>query len=389
MREAERLAERRRYAEAVRTLELAMIAGDSSETLLRDLAGYYRKVGDLRRATGLLKPLADRARPRPWHLLEVAGMLVDQGKFTEAEGYLARFEELKPKDPRADRLRRRAAERLSIVHLYPGARLDTFAHNTAADDNFPHLTPDGSLLWASDRAGDGKRLSGWTGRAMVALYCAVPDETGGWQAPQRLPLRRNAGRVNVASPWMHGDTLYFSANGEAVDRAGDLPMQLYASARDGEDGGFAPGVRIGSQSAGALNLHPAVSPDGQWLYFASTAPSGFGGLDLYVCRRRADGGWGRPDNLGSAVNTERHDGFPVAAADGRLYFASQGHVGLGGFDLYVTERGPDGVWSAPRNLGEPVNGPGDETCWLPVAPRRAYLVSDRVGGDDDIYEVRW
>ena len=79
----------------------------------------------------------------------------------------------------------------------------------------------------------------------------------------------------------------------------------------------------------------------------------------------------------------------MAAADGALYFASQGHANLGGFDVFVTRERPDGTWTEPRNLGEPVNGEHDETGWLPVSLGRAYLVSDRVGGDDDIYEVTW
>ena len=402
---ASRLAGELQYAEAVRLLELALLEGDTSEQLRSDLAGYYQLTGDLRKATALTKPLADRDRPRPWHLLQIAGMLVDQGRLTEAEEYLRRFEGLKPEDPRAERLRERGRRRADVRPLYPGARLDTFPHNTLADDGFPFVRRDSAgvpdaLYWASDRR-YGRSASGWTGRAMVGLY-AVPlggDPAAGAAAtPQRLEGRFNRGAVNVASPWLtpSGDTLFYSSNARQLNRDHELNMQLYyvVRRRDGEAGGPDLGdwrdpVRLPTQPPDPSCVHPTLSADGRWLYYAADAADSRGGLDLYRVERRRDGSWGRPRNLGGTVNTDRHDAFPVAARDGALYFASQGHANLGGFDVFVTRERPDGTWVEPRNLGEPVNGEFDETGWLPVRLGYAYLVSDRDGGDDDLYEVRY
>ena len=387
VREAAKLAERNQYAEAVRLLELAMVEGDTSEVLLTDLAGYYRKTGNLRMATALCKPLVDKPRPRPWHLLEVATMLVDQGRFGDAEPYLQRFEELKPLDGRADALRRRARERVRIQASYPGARLDTFLHNTHADDGFP-VVHDATLYWSSDRDGS-KRTSGWTGRPMVGIYEAPIGAEEPYGPADRTAGRFNRGTANVASPCLApgGDTLYYTANAERPNRRGELNMQLYYAVRRGDE--WRDPTRIASQPDQASCLHPSLSPDGRWLYFAADASDSRGGLDLYRMRRERDGTWGRPDNLGSTVNSDRNDGFPVAGTDGKLYFASQGHVGLGGFDVFVTELSADGSWVPPRNLGEPVNSDADETGWRPLTRTHALLVSNRVGGDDDIYEVRW
>ena len=389
VKEAAKLADDRQYAEAVRVLELAMVAGDTSEALLTDLAGYYKRTGNLRMATALCKPLVDKPRPRPWHLLEVATMLVDQGRFTDAEPYIRRFEEMKPRDTRATRLRERARERHAITARFPDARLDTFVHNTLADDGFPHVRG-GAVYWSSDRAGS-KRSSGWTGRPMVGLYRADLEPEHGYGPARRVDGRFNRGHVNAASPWLDrsGDTLFFTANAREANRAGEFNMQLFYALRRGPGQPWRDPARVPTQPADPSCLHPAVSPDGRWLYYAADASDSRGGLDLYRLARRPDGTWGAPDNLGSAVNTERHDGFPVAARDGRLYFASQGHNGLGGFDLFVTEETRPGVWSPPVNLGAPVNSEADETAWLPVRPGFALLVSDRAGGDDDIYEVRY
>lgn len=387
LKDAEVLANDHQYAEAVRLLELAMIEGDTSEVLMLTLADYYKKTGNLRMATALCKPLVDKDRPRPWHLLEVATMLVDQGRITDAEPYLQRFEELKPEDDRAERLRERARKRRGLNSLYPGARLDTFLHNTLADDGFP-FRRDSQLYWSSDREGS-KRLSGWTGRAMIGLYEATYEPEHGFGAPKRVEGKFNKGVTNTASPWVSpsGDTLLFTANGEQQNRKGDLNMQLFFATRRGD--GWKNAERIPTQQDQANCLHPTLSADGKWLYYAADAANSQGGLDLYRMAVKSDGTWGSPDNLGSTVNTERHDGFPVAAKDGKLYFASKGHIGLGGFDIFVTQELGNGQWSEPINLGEPVNSEFDETSWFLVNRNFAYLTSNRVGEDDDIYEVQW
>jgi len=387
LKEAEALADNHQYAEAVRLLELAMVEGDTTEVLMLTLADYYKKTGNLRMATALCKPLVDKDRPRPWHLLEVATMLVDQGRITDAEPYLLRFEELKPEDVRAERLRERARKRTGLSRLYPAARLDTFLHNTSADDGFP-FRRDSQIYWSSDRDGS-KKTSGWTGRAMVGLYESTFEAEHGLGEPNRVEAKFNKGVINTASPCLSkdGNMLLFTANSEDPNRQGELNMQLFYAMRKG--GEWKNAERIPTQQDQSNCLHPTLSANGKWLYYAADAADSKGGLDLYRMAINADGTWGRPDNLGSTVNTEKHDGFPVAAEDGKLYFASKGHIGLGGFDLFVTEELTNGKWSTPLNLGAPVNSEYDETGWFIVDRNFAYLTSNRVGEDDDIYEVRW
>lgn len=388
VKDAEKLAKELQYNDAVRLLELAMIDGDTSETLIFDLASYYKKTGNLRMATALCKPLVDKDRPRPWHLLEVATMLVDQGRFTEAEPYLLRFEELKPQDERAARLREYALSRRQINSRYPHARLDTFIHNTRADDGFAFMFGQ-TIYWSSDREGS-RKTSGWTGRPMVGLYTSQEAPEHGFGPVTRVDAKFNRGNTNTASPWLSssGDTLFFTANAETFNRRGEHNMQLYFAVR--KDGGdWKNAQRIEAQFDQPNCLHPTLSADGKWLYFAADASESRGGLDLYRMSVNADGSFGRPQNLGATVNSERHDAFPMAAKNGKLYFASQGHISLGGFDVFETEERPDGSWTEPVNLGEPINSEFDETGWFFIRNGEAILVSNRVGDDDDIYHVKW
>lgn len=108
--------------------------------------------------------------------------------------------------------------------------------------------------------------------------------------------------------------------------------------------------------------HPSLSADGKLLFFASTRPGGLGASDLWGSARRADGSWSKAVNLGPTLNTKGKDEFPFLHPDGQtLYFTSNGHPGMGDMDIFQVQLGTDNRWSQPKNLGYPINTPGEET----------------------------
>lgn len=133
--------------------------------------------------------------------------------------------------------------------------------------------------------------------------------------------------------------------------------------------------------------HPSLSMDGTRLYFVSDMPGGFGGTDIYVCRLQ-DGKWGEPENLGQTINSPKNETFPFIAADGVLYFSSNGHPGLGGMDVFAARPSGAKGFAAPLNLGAPVNSSRDDIAFIidPTASR-GFFSSNRQGGKggDDIY----
>lgn len=132
----------------------------------------------------------------------------------------------------------------------------------------------------------------------------------------------------------------------------------------------------------------SISEDGNTIYFASDRPGGFGGLDLYMSKKGPDGEWGSPTNLGKGINTEYSEDSPFISFDGKtLYFSSEGHDNIGGFDIFKA-KGGEGNWSNPENLGYPVNGPDDDMhLVLSRDNKRGFFVSDEDTGfgDKDIY----
>jgi len=134
---------------------------------------------------------------------------------------------------------------------------------------------------------------------------------------------------------------------------------------------------------------PSLSPDKRDLYFASKRADGFGGSDIFVSHRLRNGQWSSPENLGPVINTVGDEGTPFIHADNQsLYFTSSGHPGYGGDDLFVSRKGPGGVWQKPENLGYPINTIENEGSLVIAADgKTAYYASDRADsrGGLDLY----
>lgn len=133
--------------------------------------------------------------------------------------------------------------------------------------------------------------------------------------------------------------------------------------------------------------HAALSRDGAHLYFVSDMPGGQGGLDIWYCDRLITGNWSLPKNCGAVINTKEDEAFPVFGLDDNLYFASKGHVGMGGYDIFVTS-GEKNHWSRPLNMGAPLNSCADDFYFFQKDEANGFFASNRKGGmgSDDIYQ---
>jgi outer membrane protein OmpA-like peptidoglycan-associated protein len=133
-----------------------------------------------------------------------------------------------------------------------------------------------------------------------------------------------------------------------------------------------------------------LSPDEKTLYFSSNMPGSFGMSDLYKVSILPEVGFGKPINLGSTINTEARESFPFISKANELYFASDGHPGLGGLDVFVSQLTTEGAPGTIHNIGTPVNSPSDDFAFIiDVASKIGYFSSNRKEdtiGDDDIFQ---
>jgi outer membrane protein OmpA-like peptidoglycan-associated protein len=132
----------------------------------------------------------------------------------------------------------------------------------------------------------------------------------------------------------------------------------------------------------AWESQPTIATDGHTIYFVSNRSGGYGGMDIWKTTMTAEGAFTAPENLGATINTPGDDAAPFIHSDGRtLYFASNGRVGMGGYDIYYSTLQPDGTWSEPQNMGYPINTPADEiNIFIDAAGSMAYISSDKEGG---------
>lgn len=134
--------------------------------------------------------------------------------------------------------------------------------------------------------------------------------------------------------------------------------------------------------------HACLTPDGKYLYFTSDRKKGKGGLDIYVVEKDADGNWGNLKNV-DILNTAGDEDGPYLSPDGNtMYFSSNGRPGMGGYDIYKSEKQADGTWGTPENLGFPVNNPNDQIYFVPTNdPIKAYFTSSEYSNEPDICAV--
>ncbi len=151
----------------------------------------------------------------------------------------------------------------------------------------------------------------------------------------------------------------------------------------------AKGSNLINLSSEEYNIgHPCLTADGNTLYFVSDMPGGYGGTDIWKSQKRSDGKWGQAENLGPVINTQFDEMFPSLYKDSLLIFASQGHKGFGGLDVYYAHAEKNGTFSTPINFGLPVNSGADDFSLLYSKELNGgFFCSNRPGGmgNDDIY----
>jgi peptidoglycan-associated lipoprotein len=225
------------------------------------------------------------------------------------------------------------------------------------------------------------------GQGMLGLYKTKlnqkPDETG--NNPQLFSQSVFSDNVNEGTPAFSkdGKAMVF-ARGNNGKRKGGLDVDLYLSRAD-DKGNWSEPLRLPVSDSTAWDGSPAFSADGRTLYFASNRAGGAGGIDLYRTNIDASGRFSRPVNMGRDINTPGDEMFPYVAPDAKLYFASDGHPGLGKLDVFVATRS-QGVIRV-ENLGQPINSPADDFGLTFMQPGKGFMASNRAGGkgDDDIY----
>ena len=273
---------------------------------------------------------------------------------------------------------KRPQQKMEIVNLK--------AINSHYDEYAPLITADEStIIFTSRREGSvgGKHTE--DGKFYEDVYTSEKINDG-WNEPVSIGTN-----INTAE---HDASIALSADGQTLltykDDLGD--GNIFLSKLGGDVWGIPSklGITINSK---AWEPSASISADGQTLYFISDRSGGFGGRDIYRVKKLPNGEWSRAENLGSEINTQYDEDAPYIHPDGvTLFFSSQGHKSMGGFDIFVSNINEENNWTEPFNIGVPINTTGDDVFYVPSADgKRAYYSSfkaDGLGGQD-IYLIKY
>lgn len=249
------------------------------------------------------------------------------------------------------------------------------------------------IYFTSDREkGTSNKTFGWTGNSFTDIYKVIykADKKNPNNIKYEIPVLLDKDIVNT--PFNDG-TVAFDPKGATMyytqcnGRKGDgKNCRIWQAAAAGTEWANPEVLPFSSDSF--TSGHPTLSKDGLVMYFSSDMPGGYGGKDIwYVTYTKRSKTWGDPINAGPVINTEDDEMYPFLAEDGTLYFSSNGHVGIGGIDIYYS-KGENADWSEPVNMKSPINSGGDDFAMVLSKDKESgYFSSNREGGkgQDDIY----
>lgn len=266
------------------------------------------------------------------------------------------------------------------------------AINSEYDDKSPSITADGStLIFTSIRPLQVGKMKPSRDPSMVfdnVYMCKWDSTKNDWGLSYPIDGDVNEAYAHTSCTSISPDGNYIflyknSSSGKSL--GGDIYMS-----KKSKKGRWGAPVSLGKPVNSSYYEDGAcLSPDGNTLYFVSERPGGFGRADIYKSDKISRTEWGKPENLGPVVNSDYDEGAPFMAPDGRtLFFSSDGHNSMGGYDIFKTSMNDSGKWTTPINLGYPINTVNNEKCFTITGDARtAYFSSDRKGGlgKRDIY----
>lgn len=254
------------------------------------------------------------------------------------------------------------------------------------------------LVFASarDTGNFAQKKHKWTNQYFTNMYAS--EKSGDSLGKVEKFAKKVSSKFHEATPIFtkDGKTMYFTRNnfnegkkGKNGERITLLKIYKASLVKENNKENWTNVIELPFNSDAYSVAHPALSPDEKMLYFASDMPGTVGQSDLFSVKINQDGSFGTPENLGKMINTEGKETFPFITDEGELYFATDGHPGLGGLDIFMSKIASDGSFKEPQNIGEPANSPKDDFAYLiDTTTRKGFLSSNREGGKgyDDIYK---
>jgi outer membrane protein OmpA-like peptidoglycan-associated protein len=391
VRQGDKKFDRLAYADAVERYEKALSKRDNPSVQAK-LGDAYRMTNNPVKAEAAYKKALDTQDADPMLNYHYGRVLMENKKYAEAQSTLEAYLKANPdakyvqglidaaKNPNQfkDDTVQWTLNRVDLSGLVSASG--------AAPYNFGYI-------FTGESVAQGKGLKmrdPATGNSYYDLYFTKKDKgSGKWSAPAPL-----SGDVNstfhdaFASVSSDGKTMYFTRTNQEkgkIKRNKDNEATLSIVKLSLEGGDWVNPESFPYNNDDYSVGHPSISKDGKTLFFSSNKPGGIGETDIYMSSWNGSS-WSEPQNLGSVINTPGKELFPMAGGQDTLYFSSNTHPGLGGFDVFRTVY-RNGQWSQPENLGYPINSSRDDFSFSFDEEGKVGLITSSRSGTDQLFEV--
>ena len=416
-KKADKLFDRLEFVKAAD--EYLRLTKDSDDYyIISRLADSYYNIFNTREAEKWYSKIVNK-NPDAEVVFRYSQMLKANGKYKESNVWMTKFSEMKPYDTRAIAFRNTPNYIDKIIKKGKRFNVQNLKDINTVSSDFGAFKFDNSLYLTSGRKQKGsqnKKYNNYTSDEEYVLdvykYDIINDVYINETPVDAINTKYHEG-VIAFSP--SGDTMYFARETyysksyykDSIVKNGATKEQvsvinLYRATRctkkeitwkNNGDCNFNKGWNVTEleiNSAYYSMKNPAISCNGKTLYFSSDMPGGFGNYDIYKSEINEDGSLGEAVNLGQKINTEEQEVFPYMCCDNNLYFSSNGHLGLGGLDVFYSKE-IDNKWTNVRNVGIPVNSNSDDFAFkMGEDCTNGFVSSNRSGGvgSDDIYAVK-
>ncbi|MGG5578379.1 OmpA family protein [Myroides sp. C15-4] len=255
------------------------------------------------------------------------------------------------------------------------------------------------LIFTSSRESDEMRnkVHNWTNEQYTKLYATTITNEGSFDSPVLFAKEIASRELNMGSAIFtkDGNTMYFTSNNGSTtgskraqyNKEESSLLKIYKATKQG-DGTWGAVEELPFNLDGYNTAHPALTPDEKWMYFVSDRQGSLGQSDLFRISVYESGRFGLVEHLGDQVNTAGRETFPFISSDYTLYFASDGHPGFGGLDLYKAKINREGQLGVPSNLGPDINSTFDDFgLYIDASTKKGFVTSNKKTGigSDDIY----
>tara|TARA_R110002050_G_scaffold178088_1_gene311315 strand:- start:15181 stop:17811 length:2631 start_codon:yes stop_codon:yes gene_type:complete len=332
----------------------------------------------------------------PDQIFKYAHTLKGTGKYAKSKRMMRLYDKEVQKGNVGSKLNLSANQKETVLDNILNMELKFGLKNLAINTKYSEFSPmfynEDEIVFASakDSSIFNTRRYKWNNQPYLDLYVSkINKESQDLKEAIRFSKKINT-KYHEASVTFSPDnsTMYFTRNnyGKKLkrDKNGVNHLKIYTSRKI--DGEWTEAEEVPFNSDEYSTGHPALSPDGKKLFFVSDMPGTIGDTDIFVVDVLGNGRYSEPKNLGPEINTEQKEMFPFIN-DKKLYFASNGHVGLGGLDLYEVAYDEEG-FKEVSNMGQPINSNKDDFSYIVnEESQKGYFASNRRGGkgDDDIY----